>query len=144
MSNLLPLNPCPFLIETHILHSSKQSRSSKVEHLSHQDLWLAMTVTAHKTRATGQNDGYTILVRGDQTANLKLVGVEENGQKTGVNDHTTIEDPIEDKEDIVMGEEGDTDEVEAQEQQQQQVPQSSQMKPKIGFHRYIAAEYIDT
>ncbi|KIV88762.1 hypothetical protein PV10_08407 [Exophiala mesophila] len=115
-------------------HIIKQSRSSKVEHLSHQDLWLAMTVTAHKTRAVGQNDGYTVLLQGDQTANLKLLGVEEN-------DRTTIEDPTEDKEDVVMGE-GDADEVESQ--QQQQAPQSSQVKPKIGFHRYLAAEYIDT
>lgn len=58
---------------------------------------------------------------------------------TIVQDSTTKE-----QEDIVMTE-GEGDSQQQPQQQQQQLPlESSQSKCKIGFHRYLSAEYIDT
>lgn len=89
-------------------------------------------MTAHKTQAVGQKDGYTILAQGEDMSIPTQLG--DDGQDLDTRS-------TKDQEDVVMAE-GEAD---TQQQQQHQLPlESLQSKSKIGFHHYLSAEYIDT
>lgn len=87
-------------------------------------------MTAHKTQAVGQNDGYTILLQPPTDENT-TERPEDSIAHRDANDDV----------DMAVGE--SATQRHDQHQDQDRSTEKDQVR-KMGFHRYLCAEYVDT
>ncbi|KAK4940030.1 hypothetical protein LTR10_019767 [Elasticomyces elasticus] len=120
----------------------KQSRTQNLQDLPTQSQWLALSVSAHKTQATGQVDGYTILLQ-PRPSNDEQRPEDDGITAAAVAERTDDPEPEPEDEDGSKARE-DTEMTEpGTEDQNQDQDQAKSPARRKGFQRFLCAEYID-
>ncbi|KIX04683.1 uncharacterized protein Z518_05553 [Rhinocladiella mackenziei CBS 650.93] len=124
----------------------KQSRTNNLQTLPPQYHWLALTVSAHKTQAIDQIDGYTILLQPFSSRGLPG-GLQEDSE-------TMVDGKPNEDVDGDLEMEGSNSGTRAgpailprdqsRSQPTSSMPPSMSTAPRAGFHHYLCAEYVDS
>jgi len=115
----------------------KQSRTQDLQQLTTQSQWLALSVSAHKTQATGQIDGYTVLLQ--PQSRTDELSPEDNDTSAAVDTAARAEPQVEAEDGPGAAEDTKMTELETEHQDQSQSPAR-----RKGFQRFICAEYVDS
>jgi hypothetical protein len=103
-----------------------QSRKVDKKILPDRQQWLALNVTAHKTRAIGQVDGYTILLQNATPLRIDVTDAVNN-------------DIHRENDAIAVANRGPN-----MPGLQDETSSTGRLTPRIGLQHYMCAEYIDS